>query len=176
MNGVIVPFKSASDAPASVRRVPTLRDVSLPREESPAVSDELPIVVEGTARRVLVVDDDPEVRADLERALGQAGYEVDAAADGLMALALFGRRRPDVVITDMSPSRMADWELVRWVRRQNHALPVIVLGKLDDRKTAVAAMREGAQDYMPKPVDVAELTESLESVLAQALETGDEPA
>lgn len=153
----------SSSVESSLRapRVPRLRDVSQKGARGAPT---------GSAPRVLVVVDDAGVLAEVEGTLGRAGYEVDLAPDAVTAIALFGRRRPDLVITDQRARKMPEWELVRWLRHRDGALPIIVLGEADDRLTAVTAMREGAQDYMLKPLDSAELSASVQRVLRSAPE------
>src|SRR5574341_1393282 len=87
--------------------------------------------------RVLVVEHDADARALLEEQLGRSGFEVAATGDGLTALSLYERRRPDLVVTELNPPKMSDWELLRWLRRQDPELPVICTSAADDWRTAV---------------------------------------
>ena len=117
--------------------------------------------------RVLLVEHDDHVRAEVERSLRQAGYQVDSAADGREALALFDRRRPDLVVTEVDPPKLGDGELLRRVRQQDSELPIIVLSGAGDWRTAVTAMRDGARDYLVKPLDLNELSSSAARLCAE---------
>ena len=117
-------------------------------------------------RRVLVVDEDDDLRAELEELLQHAGYDVVAAEDGVAALALYERHKPDLVVTELHPPRMGNWELLRWMRRQDAGLPIVAVSADPDWRTAVSAMREGARDYLVKPVNHEELSAAIERSLS----------
>ena len=116
--------------------------------------------------RVLVVDDDPSTVSALETLLRQAGYEVRSAEDGLQALERFADSASDVVVTDVNMPKMSGIELLKNLRKQDPALPVIVCTASDDVATAVEAMRAGAENYLAKPVDIAALIIAIERALA----------
>ncbi len=115
--------------------------------------------------RVLVVDDEPSARSGLEKLLRQEGWTVDVAADGLLALAAFAERPPDVVVTDLKMPNLGGMELLAKLRVADPSLPVIVVTAFGDVSAAVAAMREGAEHYLVKPVDFDELLVVLERAL-----------
>jgi len=121
----------------------------------------------GPTSRVLIVDDDAHVRAGLEKLLQSEGYLVDVAQDGVNALGLAGDRRPDVVVTDLMMPNMDGWELIRRLHQQDRELPVIVVTGANDVQSAVTAMRDGADDYVVKPIDFDALTRSIERVLSR---------
>ena len=128
--------------------------------------------------RVLVVDDDAVITNGLEQLLSQQGYLVDTAADGVNALGVCEQHRPDVVLTDLSMPRMDGMQLMRKLLESDARLPVIVVTGAGDMESAILAMREGARDYVTKPVDPAKLTQSIERVLprqAPAEETSAAP-
>jgi len=104
--------------------------------------------------RVLVVDDEVEIRTLLSRRLQRAGYTVDEAGDGQEALALVDREAPDVVVTDMSMPRLDGLGLLQELRRRDPDLPVIVLTGHGSFDNAIQAMREGTLfDYLLKPLE-----------------------
>ncbi len=115
--------------------------------------------------RVLVVDDEPSARTGLEKLLRQEGYEVDTAAEGVLALGVASERPPDVVVTDLKMPRMDGIELLGKLREQDVHLPVIVVTAFGDVASAVAAMRAGAEDYLTKPVDFDALTVAIERAI-----------
>ena len=117
--------------------------------------------------RILVVDDDASARAALESLLRSGPYEVVAAEDGAEALALSLEHPPDVVVTDLQMPQMNGLELMKRLHEADRALPVIVVTSLHDVSAAVAAMREGAEDYLTKPIEFEVLTVAIERALEQ---------
>lgn len=122
-------------------------------------------VARSARNRVLVVDDDAVITTGLQQLLSQQGYLVDTAADGLNALGVWAQHRPDVVLTDLSMPRMDGLELMRKLHESDARLPVIVVTGAGDMQSAITAMRQGARDYVTKPVDPSKLTLSIERVL-----------
>ncbi len=118
--------------------------------------------------RVLIVDDEPEIRRLLSRHLQRLGYTVREAGDGEEAAAVATVDIPDVVITDMSMPRMGGLELLETLRNMDPGLPVIVLTGHGSLENVIAAMRRGAAfDYLLKPLP--DLT-VLEVAVARAFE------
>jgi len=106
--------------------------------------------------RVLIVDDEAQLRRALTRSLEGHDYEVREAEDGASALAAFEAFRPDVVLLDLMLPDMSGVEVCRTLRR-THQTPVIVLSVLGEEGTKVAALDEGADDYLTKPFGMDEL-------------------
>ncbi len=119
-------------------------------------------MTEGTKCRVLVVDDEASARSGLEKLLSQDGFIVDTAEDGAAALEIAAERPPAVVVTDLKMPGMDGLSLLRKLREQDPHIPVIVVTAFGDVSSAVAAMRDGADDYLTKPVDVDALVVSIE--------------
>jgi two-component system response regulator HydG len=115
--------------------------------------------------RVMVVDDEPSARSGLEKLLQQEGYTVDAAADGMGALAIAAEHPPDVVVTDLKMPKMDGVALLTKLREQDPDLPVLVVTAFGDVGSAVSAMRAGAADYLTKPVDFDALLMAIERAL-----------
>jgi DNA-binding NtrC family response regulator len=105
--------------------------------------------------RVLVVDDEPAVRFALSEMLGDRGHDVIDVASGDAALPHVGE--VDVVVTDLAMPGLDGLGLLREARRRVPGLPVIVLTARGSEKSAVEAMRAGAEDYLTKPFDVDEV-------------------
>ena len=103
--------------------------------------------------RILVVDDEPGARSGLEKLLRHAGYVVDTAEHGRAALAIVAERPPEVVVTDLRMPVMDGMALLRALHELDGELPVIVATAYGDVASAVEAMREGAIDYLTKPID-----------------------
>jgi DNA-binding NtrC family response regulator len=118
--------------------------------------------------RILLVDDEPEIRRLLSRHLQRLGYTVQEAVDGEKAAAAVAAEIPDVVITDMSMPRLGGLELLERLRSIDPGLPVIVLTAHGSLENVIAAMRRGAAfDYLLKPLP--DLT-VLEVAVARACE------
>jgi two-component system, NtrC family, response regulator HydG len=103
--------------------------------------------------RILVVDDEPSARSGLAKLLGQEEYDVDTAADGLLALELVAEKTPALIITDLKMPNLDGMELIARIRQQHLGIPVIVATAFGDVSSAVQAMRAGADDYLTKPID-----------------------
>ena len=106
---------------------------------------------------ILVVDDERNIREGLAEALALEGYEVATAADGEEALAVMGREEVDLVITDLRMPRLAGDELLKRIAAGWPTVPVIILTGHGTIETAVQAMRDGAYDFLTKPVDLERL-------------------
>ncbi|MDT3440502.1 MULTISPECIES: response regulator transcription factor [unclassified Pseudofrankia] len=107
--------------------------------------------------RVLIVDDDAAVRQSLERSLRFEGYEVATAADGIAALELIARERPDIAILDVMMPRMDGLEACRQLRARGDDLPVLMLTARDGLADRVSGLDVGADDYLVKPFALEEL-------------------
>lgn len=103
--------------------------------------------------RVLVVDDEPDLRFVLRSLFEDAGFVVDEAQDGGKALACVREQPCDVVLTDVRMPEVAGIELLHELRRSEPDLPVVLLSAVEDVATAVEAIRAGAFDYQSKPYD-----------------------
>ncbi|WP_432744791.1 sigma-54 dependent transcriptional regulator [Methylobacter sp. G7] len=115
--------------------------------------------------RVLVADDEPNARRILEILLRRLGCEVFSAADGKAALAILRETPMDLLITDLNMPGMGGLELLAALRSDGHALPVIVVTAYGTVENAVAAMKQGAFDFIIRPLDV----EQVEMVIHRAL-------
>jgi two-component system KDP operon response regulator KdpE len=106
--------------------------------------------------RILVVDDEVQLRRALKRTLDGHGYAVREAEDGATALQEFEAFRPDVVLLDLMLPDMSGVDVCRELRR-NYVTPIIVLSVVGDEQAKVAALDEGADDYLAKPFGSDEL-------------------
>jgi len=122
--------------------------------------------------RILVVDDDPAVRASLERALRLEGYVVDAAADGANALRALSLAPPDAVVLDLGLPDLDGLEVCRRLRSTGDDTPVLILTARDAVDERVHGLDAGADDYLVKPFALAELLARLRALLRRR--TGDE--
>ena len=117
---------------------------------------------EALALRVLLVDDDADVLRMLESHLRDWHYDVIPAENGFRALELLQRESVDIVITDVRMPGMDGFALLKQVRAQWPNLEVIVVTAYGDVDNAVRALREGAFDFFTKPLNVHDITASLE--------------
>jgi two-component system response regulator MprA len=117
--------------------------------------------------RVLVVDDEPAVRASLERALRLEGYEVALAADGSEGLAALDPP-PDAVVLDVLMPGIDGLEVCRRIRGSGSRVPVLMLTARDAVGDRVAGLDAGADDYLMKPFALDELLARLRALFRRA--------
>ena len=120
-----------------------------------------------TAGRVLVVDDEPQIRRALAINLRARGYEVDLAEDGRAALDVAARSHPDVVVLDLGLPELDGVEVIKGLRGWSR-VPIIVLSVRDAEGDKVAALDAGADDYVTKPFGMDELLARLRAALRRA--------
>ena len=107
--------------------------------------------------RVLVIDDDASLRFTLEAVLSDAGLVVEACDGGASGLAAFELHGADVVLTDLAMPEMDGMQVLERMRANDPSVPVLMLTAHGSERVAVAAMKAGAFDYIPKPFDPDEL-------------------
>jgi two-component system KDP operon response regulator KdpE len=117
-------------------------------------------------KRILVVDDEPQITRVLRTALTGSGYEVRTADDGHSGLRSAREWLPDLIITDVSMPNMTGIELCRQLRAES-TLPIIVLSVKGEEKTKVEALDAGADDYVTKPIGMDELLARVRRNLAR---------
>ena len=118
--------------------------------------------------RLLVVDDDPDVRDSLRRALGYAGYAVATAVNGADALASVSRSPVDLIILDVLMPMLDGFDTCRALRERGNATPVIVLTARDAVDDRVTGLEAGADDYLVKPFALRELLARVNALLRRA--------
>ncbi len=119
--------------------------------------------------RVLVIDDEPQIRRALRVALTAEGYSVDLAETGDQGLDQVASSPPDLVILDLGLPDMDGAEVCARLREWC-AVPVIVLSVRDAEKDKVRALDRGADDYLVKPFGIAELLARMRAALRRARE------
>src|SRR3954464_1186956 len=115
--------------------------------------------------RVLVVDDDPQLREALSRALELDGYAVSTASNGVKALDAISSERPDVMVLDVMMPYVGGLAVCRTLRDRKDRIPILVLTARDEVGDRVAGLDAGADDYLVKPFALEELRARLRALL-----------
>src|SRR5215472_15092950 len=122
------------------------------------------------SERVLIVEDDAAARVGLEQLVKSWGFTADAASDGEEALEKVTSFRPAIVISDLVMPRMDGLALLRALQQQGADATTLLLTAQGTVETAVEAMKEGAYDYLTKPIDIQRLKILLDKIV-ERLET-----
>lgn len=118
--------------------------------------------------KVLVIDDSQEIRDFVvEYILRPKGFDVMTASDGLMGLEMAIAKEPDLMITDQQMPGMTGLEVLQKLRERNVNIPSILITGEGSEDTAVKAFRLGIKDYIIKPIDAEELSESVDKALRE---------
>jgi DNA-binding NtrC family response regulator len=120
------------------------------------------------AARILIVDDDPGQRSLLESFLKSQGFGTVLAASGDRALAALREETFNLMISDVRMPGMSGLETLRRARQEHATLPVLLVTAYADIREAVGAMRDGAVNYLPKPIDLDELLAIVQQVTGVA--------
>jgi two-component system, OmpR family, KDP operon response regulator KdpE len=121
------------------------------------------------AATVLIVDDEPAIRRLLRTSLAAQGYRIVEAATGAEALAQTKAQPPDLIVLDLGLPDMDGLEVIRLVREAG-VVPIVVLSARDDERGKVAALDQGADDYVTKPFGMDELVARLRTALRHRLQ------
>jgi DNA-binding NtrC family response regulator len=160
----------SSGASAVLAKPLQLDDVAAALRWQGAEEEEPPVATPrsvATARKVLVVDDDPDMREMLQELLNSCGYDVRVAADGLTALRAFVEESPDVVLLDIRMPGIDGIDVLASIREIDSCAKVIMLTGITRMSEANEAFNYGVYDYIGKPVDPAYLELSIETALMQ---------
>ena len=106
---------------------------------------------------ILIIEDEAKMRRLLELNLGEDGFTTFSAEDAETGLKLLQQNPVDLVVTDLKLPGMDGLEFLQTIKRQNAALPVVVMTAFGSIETAVEAMKAGASDYVLKPFSLAEM-------------------
>ncbi len=118
--------------------------------------------------KVLLVDDESAITANLAPFLERAGFAVAVAADGEEALRQVAGFAPDLVILDVLMPKLDGREVLRRLRRAGNWVPVILLTQVGESTERAMALMEGADDYLNKPFDPHELVARIRAVMRRA--------
>ncbi|HEB70252.1 MAG TPA: sigma-54-dependent Fis family transcriptional regulator [Desulfobulbus sp.] len=117
--------------------------------------------------KILILEDEPRMRRLLELVLKEEGHAVQTAADGREGIICWEKWQPDLVISDLKMPQMDGLEVLRYRNAHFLSTPFILLTAFGTVKTAVAAIKEGAFDYLTKPVDHKQLRELVTRALKE---------
>jgi len=115
--------------------------------------------------RILLVEDNQRLSEAITTNLSQAGFEIDPVAEGDEALAVLAQQHYDLVILDLGLPDMDGMEVLRGLRAQKNAVPVLVLTARDRLSDKISGLNSGADDYMVKPFEADELVARLKALL-----------
>ncbi|WP_029068238.1 response regulator transcription factor [Jonesia quinghaiensis] len=118
-----------------------------------------------TEARLVVVDDEPNIRELLATSLRFAGFEVFAAADGLSAIQLITDTSPDLVVLDVMMPDLDGFEVTRRLREKGVHSPVLFLTAKDDTQDKVTGLTVGGDDYVTKPFSLEEVVARIRAIL-----------
>jgi len=119
--------------------------------------------------RILVIEDDPVIGANVCDFLQRRGHACDYAGDGYLGLALAARQAPELVVLDLNLPRLDGLEWCRRFRNELHeGAPVIMLTARDELDDKLAGFDAGADDYLVKPFELPELAVRVEALLRRA--------
>jgi DNA-binding response OmpR family regulator len=121
---------------------------------------------------ILVVDDEDAIRSGLAAALRRARFQVVEASNGLKALDLVEKHRPDVIVLDILMPEMDGREVCRRLRQSEDWTPVIMLTQIDATGEKISSLEEGADDYLNKPFDSYELIARIKALLRRQVVAG----
>lgn len=124
--------------------------------------------------RLVVIDDEPQIRRLLQLALEGHGYPVVEAVNGREGVLAVAQNRPDAVVLDLLLPDMSGVEVIRRIREWSE-VPILVLSALGQEKEKVSALDAGADDYLTKPFGIEELLARIRVMLRRALRPAETP-
>lgn len=116
--------------------------------------------------KILIVDDDPAGRRAMEAPLLTEDYEIVLAQDGMQALQVAGTLQPDLILLDVMMPGMDGYEVCRRLRADPNLaeVPIVMVTALDDRESKLQGLAAGADDFLSKPFDRAELRARVQTI------------
>lgn len=121
--------------------------------------------------RVLVVDDEPQIRRFLRISLSSQNYKVDEAETGKAALRLANALKPDLILLDLGLPELDGQEVIQELRKAGHKQPILVLSVRNQQSDIVQALDNGADDYLTKPFGIEELLARMRTLSRRMVES-----
>ena len=128
------------------------------------------------AELIMIVDDEPGVRALLNDTLRIAGFETIEASDGMAALTVLRTHKPALMVIDINMPLMNGFELVERLRSTNDLTPVLMLTAREDKTDISRGLKLGADDYVIKPFGIEELVLRIKAILRRSTKSTNAPA
>lgn len=122
--------------------------------------------------RLLLVEDDSILKDGLERAFIKSGYAVDVMMDGESANNLLSYQEYDVIVLDLGLPKLNGFEVLRRLRARGNKTPVLILTALEDTQNRVKGLDLGADDYLAKPFELAELEARVRALIRRGVSGG----
>lgn len=122
--------------------------------------------------RLLLVEDDLILKDGLERSFTKSGYAVDVISDGDSADKLLLYQEYDVIVLDLGLPKLGGFEVLKRLRARGSKVPVLILTALDDTQNRVKGLDLGADDYLAKPFDLAELEARVRALIRRGVSGG----
>ena len=120
-------------------------------------------------KRILVIEDNPDLAYGLRNNLEIEGYEVEVAKDGPKGLTRAKTGKPDLIVLDLMLPGMDGFRVLRALREDGHGMPVLILTARGEEADKVRGLRLGADDYVTKPFGVLELLARIEALLRRVM-------
>ena len=117
---------------------------------------------------ILIAEDDARIRLYVAAALKEAGHTTRTAPDGVMALAAYAEKRPDLLVLDLMMPRKSGFDVCEELRKTDESLPILVLTAKEAESDKILAFGLGADDYMTKPFSMGELKVRIAAILRRA--------
>lgn len=133
------------------------------------------LVIISPMPKLLIVDDEADLLAELKPLLERSGFAVATASDGAQALECLPREKPDLVILDVMMPRLNGREVLRRLRQQNDWTPVLLLTQVGTPTERALSLQEGADDYLNKPFEPLELIARVQAILRRAQKVPQQP-
>lgn len=124
--------------------------------------------------RLLVVDDEPNIRDLLASSLRFAGFDVITAEDGATAFHLATTENPDLIVLDVMLPDMDGFTVTRRLRNAGTRIPVLFLTARDDMRDKIQGLTVGGDDYVTKPFGLEEVVARIRAILRRTMESGDD--
>lgn len=126
-----------------------------------------------TTIKILVAEDDPNIRTGLTDTLESENYRVVQAGDGREAVSLFRETAPDLILLDIMMPEKSGYDVCREIRSENPRVPIIMLTAKGEEIDKVVGLQLGADDYITKPFGIHELLARIEAVLRRSTPPGE---
>ena len=119
------------------------------------------------SKKILIIDDEPQLVKSISVRFKASGYEVVSAGDGVSGINKFKEEPPDLVILDIMMPGLSGLDTLRELKQLNAAVPVIMLTAYGTPQSAIEALRLGAYDHLAKPFNTETLLEMIKKAITR---------